>query len=116
MHLNWILCEGNKWCPFQTLNLTHPHFNGLSGVYIIWHGGQNPWTIYVGKGQIAARLQAHRSEAHILQYSSLGIFVTWAKVDRQSQSGVEKFLGQTLNPKASVTFPQTPPITVNLPW
>lgn len=116
MHLDWIKCEGDKWCPFQTVNLTHSHFTDLGGVYIIWHGGQNPSTIYVGQGQIASRLQAHRSEPSLFQYSSLGLFVTWAKVDSWSQDGVELFLGQILKPKESGNFPQTTPISVNLPW
>ena len=25
MNLNWIKCEGNKWCPFLTVNLDHAH-------------------------------------------------------------------------------------------
>ena len=116
MRLSWIKCENDKWCPFQTVNLNHPHFAGLSGVYIIWHGGQVPWTIYVGKGQITARLQAHRSEPGILKHSSLGLFVTWAKVDSGSQDGVELFLGRTLKPKGNANFPLATPISVNLPW
>ena len=92
MHLNWIKCEGDRWCSFQTVNLTHSHFIGLGGVYIIWHGGQNPRTIYVGQGQVADRLKAHRSDPSILKYSSLGLFVTWAKVDSPSQNGVELLL------------------------
>ena len=117
MYLNWIKCgDSNRWCSFQTVNLAHSHFIGLGGVYIIWSGGQSPRTIYVGQGQIADRLQAHRSDPSILQYSSLGLFVTWAKVDSQSQNGVELFLGQKLNPKESVNFPQATPISVNLPW
>ena len=73
MHLSWIKCEGDRWCSFQTVNITHPHFTGLGGVYIIWHGGQTPQTVYVGRGQIANRLQAHRSDPSILKYSSLGL-------------------------------------------
>ena len=116
MDLNWIKCEGDKWCPLQTVDLTHSHFVGLCGVYIIWHGGQTPWTVYVGQGQIADRLQAHRSEPDILKYSNLGLFVTWAKVDSQSQNGVERFLGTTLKPKEHVRFPEATPSSVNLPW
>ena len=35
MNVNWIKCQGDKWCPFLTLNLDHAHFTNLSGVYVI---------------------------------------------------------------------------------
>lgn len=116
MNLEWVKCEGNKWCPFLTVNLVHQHFVDLGGVYIIWYGGQTPWTVYVGQGEVAERLAAHRSDPQILQYSNLGLFVTWAKVDARYRDGVELFLGQQLRPKVAVRFPQAAPIAVNLPW
>ena len=69
--LEWVKCDGAKWCPFMTVNLTHQHFQGLEGVYIIWHGGQEPWTVYVGQGDIADRIAAHRQEPTILRFLSL---------------------------------------------
>ena len=114
--LNWNKCEGNAWCPFLTVNLQHPHFQNLEGVYIIWHGGPNPATVYVGQGNIADRLRAHRTERNILQYSSLGLFVTWASVSAPLRDGIECYLAQTLNPKEGVAHPNCPPIGVNLPW
>ena len=116
MDLHWVKCEGDKWCPFLTVNLAHQHFNGLRGVYIIWHGGQTPWTVYVGQGEIAERLAAHRLDPDILQYSGSGLFVTWAEVDVLSRDGVELFLGQQLRPRAAARFPQAMSIPVNLPW
>lgn len=70
MTLSWNKCEGDKWCPFLTVNLDHPHFRSLEGVYIIWHGGQTPWTVYVGQGAIADRLRSHREEEAILHWAS----------------------------------------------
>ena len=114
--LEWVKCDGAQWCPFMTVDLTHQHFQGLRGVYIIWHGGQDAWTVYVGQGDIAARIDAHRQEPDILRFSSLGLFVTWAKVDTRSRNGVERFLADTLRPKIASRFPQVAPTAVNLPW
>ena len=80
MELNWIKCMEDRWCPFFTVNLGHQHFVGLSGVYIIWHGGNAPRVVYVGKGEIANRLRSHRSNPNIERYSDRGLFVTWASV------------------------------------
>lgn len=116
MNLNWIKCEGNKWCPFLTVNLDHSHFANLSGVYVIWHGGANPATVYVGKGDIAQRIRSHRNFGEILKYSHLGLFVTWAQVLPSYLDGVERFLADSLNPKTGENRPRAVPITVNFPW
>jgi len=116
MVLEWIKCEGNQWCNFLNVNLGHSHFTGLGGVYIIWHGGQTPWTVYVGQGLIAERLTAHRQEKEILQYSPSGLFVTWAKVNANERDGVELFLSEKLQPRVGHRYPAVGPISVNLPW
>ena len=71
MNVNWIKCQKDNWCPFLTLNLDHDHFTNLSGVYVIWHGGPNPSTVYVGKGYIAQRIRSHRGSADILKFWEL---------------------------------------------
>lgn len=116
MNLYWNKCQGDAWCPFLTVNLDHSHFQSLEGVYVIWHGGQTPWTVYVGQGAIADRLRAHRENSDILQYSHLGLFVTWAPVDRLSRDGVERFLAEKLQPRAGERTPAATPVSVNLPW
>jgi hypothetical protein len=116
MTLTWSKCEGNKWCPFLTVNLDHPHFRSLEGIYINWHGGQTPWTVYVGQGAIADRLRAHRQEQGILQYSHLGLFVTWAQVDLGKRDGIELFLNSKLQPREGRRAPIAAQIEVNLPW
>ena len=49
MQVNWNKCgdQNPQWCNLLTLDLPqHSHFrNLLEGVYIIWHGGQTPWTV-----------------------------------------------------------------------
>jgi len=115
--LIWNRCDGNQWCPLLTVNLNHPHFQNLVGVYIIWHGGQNPWTVYVGQGVIADRIAAHRSEPQILQYGPWGLFVTWASVaTKPLRDGIEAYLANQLKPKVGEAHPNVAPVGVNLPW
>ena len=108
MNLSWTKCVGNQWCSLLNVN--------LEGVYIIWHGGQNPATVYVGQGAIADRLAQHRQDTEILQFTHYGIFVTWAKVDANSRSGIERFLAEKLQPKVGQRYPTVSPIVVNFPW
>ena len=116
MVLNWIKCDGDVWCPFASVNLLAQHFAGLEGVYVIWHGGGSPATVYVGQGQIAARLQDHRDDGRILAYGHLGLSVTWAEVEIVYRDGVERYLIDALNPKVGARSPDVAPIAVNLPW
>ena len=116
MNVNWTKCQDNKWCPLLTLNLDNPHFTHLSGVYVIWHGGPNPSTVYVGKGHIAERIRSHRDCDDILKFSYLGLFVTWAQVPPAQQDGVERYLADYLKPKVGDIHPHATPIPVNFPW
>ena len=116
MNLNWTKCEGDQWCSLHNLNLDHSHFKNLEGVYIIWHGGQQPATVYVGQGNIAARLAEHRQHDDILKFSHHGLFVTWAQVDARSRDGVERFVADGLNPKVGQHHPLASTIAVNFPW
>ena len=114
--LNWTKCEGQVWCPFLTVNLAHLHFNGRGGVYVIWHGGTNPRTVYVGQGNIRDRLTSHRNDPDILQYARHGLFVTWAEVDVQYRSGIERYLADSLTPLQGAQHPLVEPVPVTFPW
>ena len=109
--LFWTKCQGDIWCDFFKLNLEHPHFNNLNGVYIIWSGKQ---VIRVGSGNIKERIAAHRNDLEITTFPDLK--VVWAKVDELNLKGVEKFLSESLNPLISERFPNDIPIPVNFPW
>ena len=117
MHLTWNKCVGDVWCSLLNLNLDHSHFHNLAGVYIIWHSGENPWTVYVGQGNISTRLLEHRNNDDILKYSHHGLFVSWARVDAHLRNGIERYLAENLRPKVGHLHPTTtPPIQVNVPW
>lgn len=111
LDLNWTKCQGDVWCDFNKLNLSHEHFNDLSGVYIIW---SNKTTVRVGSGIIKDRISAHRNDPAINNYPNLKVI--WAKVNRNQMQGVEKYLSDKLNPVIGERFPNVTPIEVNWPW
>ena len=116
INLRWIKCQGDVWCQLNMVNLDHPHFDNMDGVYVIWHGGTGADVVYVGQGHVRDRLKEHRTNREIQAFVNLGLFVTWAAVQQEYRDGVERFLAQDLKPKVGKTFPDCLPITVNLPW
>ena len=116
MRLDWIKCTDGNWCSFARVNLDHSHFVKLEGVYVIWHAGSNPATVYVGQGYISDCIKEHRNNDRILIYYHWGLLVTWAKVAVRDRNGVERFLLDHLQPKVSRKGPSVPPIHVNFPW
>jgi hypothetical protein len=113
--LTWNQCQGDRWCSFENVDLTHAHFTGMAGVYVIWHGGQTPKTVRAGQGDIADRIAAHRKDPKITAYSAHGLFVTWAKVPAGQHNGVEAYLADRLSPLVGDRFPDVTRIPVNLP-
>ena len=114
--LLWNKCDGNVWCSLFRVDLTHSHFDKREGVYVVWHGGPNPRTVYVGKGNIRDRLGQHRLDERIRQYAPLGLFTTWAYVDPSRRSGAERYLSNRLGPLVGENWPIEQPVPVNLPW
>ena len=113
--LYWNKCQGDAWCSLLNVNLDHPHFDNMVGVYVIWHAGAAPATVYVGSGTIRDRLRAHRGDPRILRYRDQGLFVTWAAVS--PPEGAEKYLSDRLRPLVGERFPAAVhPTEVNTPW
>jgi len=116
MHLVWIKCTGEQWCPLLTVNLAHSHFDGLEGVYIIWHGQPDPAVVYVGQGNIRDRLTQHRQDSAILAYEKQILYVTWTRVSSEYRDGIERFLAESWKPKVGHSYPSATLIQVNSPW
>ena len=58
--LNWFSRDSNNQ-NYQLfgVDLSHPHFHDLEGVYIIWRAyGIIPQAVYVGQGVVKNRLYA----------------------------------------------------------
>lgn len=114
LQVSWQKCQGDVWGHFLLVDLSHPHFNSMEGVYVIWQSDNNRTTVIrVGQGIIKDRIAEHRKNSAITKYDNL--FVTWAPVPVQYRDGVEKYLADTLKPIIGDAFPNVIPIAVNLP-
>lgn len=112
MQLFWIKSTTNEWLPFHSVNLS-----GITavGVYIIWYTGNPGRVVYVGQGDVAARIKAHRNNSEMTKYGPL--YVTWASVASQAdRDGIERYLEDTWHPLLGDAFPDVAPIAVNAPW
>lgn len=116
LQVKWGRCEGDVWCGLISVNLDHATF-GVGGVYVIWHGGDNPKTVYVGQGDpIRDRLAFHKENPKVTAFRQHGLCVTWAVVDGRQRGGVEHFLENRLRPLVGEAHPVATPMEVNLPW
>ena len=113
--LDWKKYTNGKWCRLLDLDLAHSHFDNLKGVYAIWHMGLQPKWVRIGQGEIRDRLGKHREDSEIISFRAHGLFVTWAPVDADFRDGIERFLGEKLNPLVGSKFPDVYPIPVNIP-
>lgn len=116
MHrLLWAKSIDNKWLNLSNLDLTNLH---ATGVYLIWHGGENPRIVRIGQGNIAARLAAHRLNHQIMRYVESGpMMVTWAEVEDQAmRDGVEAYLATEFKPLIKDKVPEVSPIQASSPF
>jgi hypothetical protein len=115
LNLSWINCgNGTNWCPFDTVNLSDVD---AKGVYIVWHEGNPGRVVYVGQGDIVARIATHRNDKRITAYEKQGrLRVTWASVPAAQRDGVERYLADKWNPLVGDAHPDVRPIAVNSPW
>ena len=116
MELNWMKCVGDVWCKLNAVNLDHRHFDGLEGVYVIWHGGTAASVVYVGQGMIRDRLREHRRDESIQEFKEFDLYVTWARVDQTKRDGVERYLADFWKPLVGDRHPDAKPLAVNSPW
>lgn len=113
--VTWVKCNGKSWCPFANVDVSNV---STMGVYMIWHAGNPGRVVYVGQGDVAARIKAHRNDPDITQYAKKGtLYVTWASVASQrDRDGIERFLANTWDPLVGVAHPDMMPVAVNSPW
>ncbi len=119
--LNWRRCmdqeERPAWCLLDRLDTST--ITATQGVYIIWHGGDEPDTLRVGQAYfqpIADVLDRHRDDSEINAFKEHGLYVTWAEVaEPELLDGIERYLGDTLQPLLGKR-PSADPVAVNLPW
>ena len=68
----WVKAKTGDWLSLNTFDLTS--IRTKFGVYIIWHGGDNPRVVRVGQGDIADRLACHREDDEVQAYIGEGLF------------------------------------------
>lgn len=96
----------------ETVDVSTIH---VVGVYIIWQTPSRQ-VIYVGQGNIAERIPAHRIDPRILQHRGSGaLLVAWADVGLNNMNGVERYLADALKPLVGSRHPDVPAIPVDLP-
>jgi len=115
LKVSWLRCQGDEWANLFALNLAHPHFDGLQGVYLVWQVGDNPTSVLVGFGQIRDALTKFRQSPQVAQFRDRDLYVTWAVVDSGLQEGAARYLAKTLGPKIGPPPSDIPPVQLNLP-
>ena len=115
LQVKWFTCgQDGHWCSFDNLDLATAT---ESGVYIIWHEGNPSRVVYMGQGQVSARLAAHRQNNAITKYAANGkLRVTWASVPAAQRDGVERYLADKWSPLVGDAHPAARAIAINSPW
>ncbi len=122
MQVYWVKSTLNDWLPLRIVDLSSV---STSGCYMIWHpaghySNGNPYparVVRVGQGDIADRINCHKSDSEVLSYERFGtLYVTWATVSVFQRDGVERHLAETWKPLIGDRFPDVTPIPVNSPW
>ena len=113
--VEWSKGERGSWCRLAEVELEHESFDGMKGVYVIWHDPGNPAVLRVGEGPIRNRLTQERSDQRLATYGLDGLFVTWAPVNAIHRADVARYLMETLTPAFGDRYPEGNRIEVNLP-
>jgi hypothetical protein len=113
LSLTWIKSTKNTWLKLNDFNIEDVT---AKGVYIIWHAGNPGRVVYVGQGDVKARLTSHRSNRDIQAYKDKGLFVTWASVAANQRDGVERYLADKWSPLVGDAHPNVSQVAVNSPW
>ena len=103
------------WCDLLRLDMDSIGEDEI-GVYIIWKPDDTGTAVRVGQGNIKDRLTRHKKDKKITRHAVDGaLSVTWTILSTRYLDGVEKHLGDLLEPLEGPRFPDVPPISVNLP-
>lgn len=115
LNVHWYKSKADTWLKLNSFNLSTC---SEDGVYVIWHGGDIPKTVYVGQGApVADRLASHRDDARIQKYKSSELYVTWVEVTTKGQrNSIERYLADSLSPLVGEVHPDVAPVAVKLPW
>jgi hypothetical protein len=96
LRLDWIHREDGQWCHLERVDLD---CIDTGGVYLIWHGGDEPKVVRVGQGgDLAQHLQRLKETPEILAYKDRGeLYLSDGKLEsthRQALSACISDYGQ----------------------
>ena len=96
----WIRSPKNKFYNFLNLEPEEVGLKGVSGVYVIWHGGLRPEWIYIGQtDDLAQAFENLRGNDEVMEFQGHGsLFVTWSEIRQEFQAGVVQYLNNILKP------------------
>jgi hypothetical protein len=97
----WNMCEGGDWCRLFALDLTHPAFDNVVGVYVIFYLlDEGPRAVVIHHGPIRDAITIDKESEAILAYEKThGLYVTWAKVSLEQCEGAALYLNDKLSPE-----------------
>jgi hypothetical protein len=114
--VHWSQGQGGAWCTLSEVELEHKSFDGVEGVYVIWHDEQDRVTLRVGQGSIRERLAEERKSARLIAYGLDRLTVTWARVNSLHREAVASYLSSVLKPRFGESYPGEEQIEINIPW
>jgi hypothetical protein len=114
--VHWSQGQGGAWCTLSEVELEHKSFDGVEGVYVIWHDEQDRVTLRVGQGSIRERLAEERKSARLIAYGLDRLAVTWARVNSLHREAVASYLSNVLKPRFGESYPGEEQIEINIPW
>lgn len=96
----WQTDSDGLYLRLLRLHPKNAGITGIGGVYLLWHQGTEARWIYVGRSRDLARsIATARDSSDILIFEpDGGVYVTWAPILPEYQSGVVRYLKETLSP------------------
>jgi len=102
---NWARTPKGRFNNLITFDPAQAGLDGLSGVFVVWHGGVKPHWVYVGRSDnLASAIDSILDNEDVLSYHRRGgLFVTWSTINKGYQDGVVRYLNQTMKPNVENT-------------
>jgi len=113
LQLQWAKCAGAEWCLLDAVAVSEID---QYGVFVVWRSGDlahAPVVLYVGRGPLRQKIEDCRRDP--VMRGSMGLRITWAKVDPRDVDGVAAYLYQQLRPLWGDVLRSGAPRPVNLP-
>ena len=116
---NWARTPKGRFHNLITFDPAAAGLSGMSGVFVVWHGGVKPHWVYVDRSDnLAGAIDAILDNEEVLSFHRRGgLFVTWSSINKGYQDGVVRYLHHTMKPKVenSGVNDTVKPVAVKVP-